>query len=702
MNILILLILNLLLNFKGDKPAGNNPVWPITNERFGSQIIHTPGSYIGKEYNEFSLFIGGKKGSYVVSPVDGKIVSVLYGYLNSLKNAQSFSEEYFQQLKDGNSGSTNIDPKYVTLTIGIEIASGDILYFLGIDKYRPLKTGAQIRQGDTLGLLSYAYKEIKAPSLIVGRSLKGINADPMTPLGLKTTFKHNYHKINPLETVDQDKLVADFLIFRKSLEEGHPGLYDYIAKPELDKIFDSIFQSIDKPMNPLDFEDIMALVVRSVRDGHLQFLSNFDESRLIDYQKHKMVSWPLRMGWKGDILMVTGATEANKHLLGSVVKSINGISADSLKKRVEKYCYAEGFVKSSCDFFLFTAWLTRLPDIIQLPYDESLFIVFDDGTNLKVESYNKSKKHSCEPVLPSWARYIKIFNRSITYKLLNDSTAFLDLSTFKINDIQNDTIFDFVKEITTKEIPNVIIDVRYNDGGDIDVLTSIFSLFAREPFRLSEAEKVNSNGTYDFFQHTQNYAGVEGVFASYQELKGKSGYWLPKIDIPQYLPNDTINYKGNIYILANEESFSAASMFAALMRKYSRGLIIGRETANPYHQMYADKFAHVQLPNTQIVVRIPLVKTVFDTTINAKVPFGRGVLPDYEIPFYIAELEFKTDAYIEKAKDLIARKIYLEPQNSVEKENGLPKNSIIWILAVMSLGVIIVVYYFKKRRREES
>lgn len=669
-------------------------IWPVSNERFGSQIIYTPGSYIGQEYNEASLFIGGKRGSFIISPVDGKIISVFYLYLHSLKTSQVFSETYFDQFRNTKISSSDIDPLYITLTIGIEIATGDILYLSGIEKDRILKTGKRIMQGDTLGLLAYAYKGVNVPSLQIGRSVNGINSDPMGPLGLKTTFNQNTHKLNPLDKITADRLKADFLIFRESLEEGHPGLYDYIAKPELDKIFDNKFQSINIPLSIIEFEGILTSVVQSVRDKHIQFLTNYDEYKLIDYNRNNMVNWPIRMGWEGNFLLVSGATQTYKSLVGKTIISINGISADSLKKRAEKYCPREGIVKSSCDFYLFTTWITELPRILNLPEDKSLFILFKDGTEIKLESSSKPNSKN-EPVLPLWKGYIKVWNRDIQCKIMNDSTALIDLSTFALNDIQIDTIFNFIRTVALKEIPNLIIDVRYNDGGDPEAVASIFSLFAREAFRLTEAEKVNSKSTYDFFQYTQNYKGIDRLFVDYQEIKGKSGYWLPTKYLHEFFPNDTLQYKGHIYILANEHSFSAASLFVSLMRKYKRGMIIGRETANPYNQMYADKFAHVVLPNTQIIVRIPLIKKVFDTTKNINIQFGRGVLPDYEIPLQRLELEFLTDTYVEKANELIAQRIFLRSENSVVIEKDLKIKSVILVLAVLGFLVIISVVYFR-------
>lgn len=689
---LMILLIILLLLVQG---RSNNVqhIWPISNNTFGSNIIYSPGSYIGQEYNGTNLFVGGKLGSYVISPVDGKIISVFFQYLYSLKRSEIYSEVYIDQLKKSKSDYSSIDLKNITLTIGIEIAPGDILYLSGIGKDRLLKTGSRLKHGDTLGLLAYAYKEVNSPSLMIGRSINGISADPMEPLGLKTTFNQNYPKVDPLELISPDSLKADFLIFRASLEEGHPGLYDYILKAKLDKIFDSIFQSIHSPLSVLDFEDILVSLTQLIRDQHTQILTNYDEIKLRDYKMRKMQVWPVRIGWEDNFLVVTGATHTYKSLIGKTIKSINGIEASSLKKRAGKYCFREGYVESSRDFYLFTSWMIELPAILNLEDDKSLSIVFSDGTNLRVESVTLSNLKN-DQVLPSWKGYLNRWNKDITYKLVNDSTALVDLSTFDLNDVQTDSIFHFIRRIVLKGVPNLIIDVRYNKGGDHESVATIFSLFAQKPFRLTEAEKVNRKGTYNLFHYTQNFEGVDNLFKDYKEIAGKSGYWLPSEKITEYFPNDSLKYKGHIYILANEHSFSAASLFVALMHKYHLGIIIGRETANPYHQMYADKFALVQLPNTQIVVRIPLVKRVFDTTENTRILFGQGVLPDFMIPLVRGELEFQTDTYVEKAVELIANRIFMHYEDDILLGRNQSKKLLFAVLAVVILSMVITILYY--------
>jgi len=112
-------------------------------------------------------------------------------------------------------------------------------------------------------------------------------------------------------------------------------------------------------------------------------------------------------------------------------------------------------------------------------------------------------------------------------------------------------------------------------------------------------------------------------------------------------------------VLTNERSTSASTVFAGLVHKHRRGVIVGRETGSAYHQVKALKFANLRLPNSQIDVNVPLVKIVFDTA-TSRIPHWRGVLPDFELPLSLEEMSFENgDMILDYAKELIERGEYL-------------------------------------------
>lgn len=134
-------------------------------------------------------------------------------------------------------------------------------------------------------------------------------------------------------------------------------------------------------------------------------------------------------------------------------------------------------------------------------------------------------------------------------------------------------------------------------------------------------------------------------------------------------------------------------MFAGWVKKQNRGVIVGRETGSAYHQMKAENFTQYILPISDIAIQIPIIKIVFDTVVNERFPFGRGVLPDYPVNFTPEELSFAHgDSILNYTLQLIhdGKYIYyVEPVEETlgaidETEGGFP-----W-LWVVGGGVVVL------------
>ncbi|MEG2514222.1 MAG: S41 family peptidase, partial [Bacteroidaceae bacterium] len=270
-----------------------------------------------------------------------------------------------------------------------------------------------------------------------------------------------------------------------------------------------------------------------------------------------------------------------------------------------------------------------------------------------------------------------------------------------LNEVEMARITEFISSISEPNYPHLIIDVRNNPGGSEEVAAKIFSYIAQEAFYSSIYCQINKKEGFDFFKYCTNYVPEqEDLFSEYVSIKGKSGYFLNTNN--EILPNEKINFKGKIYVLTNERSFSASTQLAAWVHKYRRGVIVGRETGSAYHQMKALKFAYLQLPNSHVVVNIPLVKTVFDTCVN-RIPFGRGVLPNYALPLSLEELSFETgDAILNYAQELIQNGDYLKEIKQTEI-SAIQKSTKFYICLVMLLlsafMIYFIIYYTKRIKR---
>ena len=206
-------------------------------------------------------------------------------------------------------------------------------------------------------------------------------------------------------------------------------------------------------------------------------------------------------------------------------------------------------------------------------------------------------------------------------------------------------------------VPNLIIDVRQNPGGDVKVCNQLLSWFIDRPTTATtHYDKVNSNSTYQSFVHCTNYSPDDKPFEDYVAREGQEGFYNPSTIDAIVIPDSALHYDGRLYVLIDETSKSAATDFPAQLVRCGRAKTVGRETGTGYHYMTAVKFAHLSLPNSHIEFTLPLVKSVLDDSATDRFPAQRGLLPDVEVPltyeeFYTSE----GDPILDKVLNIINR-----------------------------------------------
>ena len=172
------------------------------------------------------------------------------------------------------------------------------------------------------------------------------------------------------------------------------------------------------------------------------------------------------------------------------------------------------------------------------------------------------------------------------------------------------------------------------------------------------------------------------------------------------MPDSAHQYKGRVYVLTNGRSLSCATIFPAVLVRNRRGVSVGRETGSAYHFINAYESAHIMLPNLMRVIAIPMVKVVFDTTVCARTPWGRGLLPDYNVPLTYRELlmgdDGETDVMLEYALQLIADGKYLSAADPFAESDAPKHNKHLWIWIAAAIGAIALLAILIRSKRRTN
>ena len=619
--------------------------WPIAGAEAGTGIICAPQGYIEGEFNFDNLFIGAEEGAEVVAPADGVITFVSTGYLTDLCHSTSYHSDKttFDEQKEDIKTRINksMDPKYLCGHIGINIGNGRMIWINGLSGNETLKEGQRIKKGDPIGRVAYSYHKIKRPSISIGISLNGKPDDPMMPFGIMSSFIPP--KIAPPVTAVTNKQAReDFLLYIEALKELFPGLYEIITPEELERYIAETVARIDAHKGKWPVEELRNLMQKAVAKVHDSHIHMSPPAKTANNQADSVPYLPqIRFGWIGGTLVCTNAFKTYEHLIGKPISSVNGMTADSMKAAVLPYI--GGYDRNAAEYVNYI--LAKEADIFLLshkPWGDgscNMNVEFTDGQTINLKGYDTKAGYPSR-VYGQEFFSINRWKDSYGTKILNESTAYIGFNDISLYQTQWEEIAAFIRSIADKE--NLIIDLRNTLGGWADATEKVYSYIASNPVAVST-----------------NYPGMTDLsdqFAAFEPVEGKEGLYDRSAEGRLIVPDPVTNYKGKVYVLVNEKSGSAATLFPALVIKEGRGVVIGRETNSGYHHMTAEKFADTRLPNSDLRIKIPLVELGFDTVVTERIPYGRGVIPDHIIPLTLNELNYRNgDAILNYTLDLITK-----------------------------------------------
>lgn len=694
--------LSFLLLFSGILCQAQSYLWPISGYSAGEGIISQPQQYIEGQLNYEELYISAPFGQVVVSPVDGYVSDLFVAekktrfeinYWDIRKG--SFDETITQIISVYKENASN--PKYLSGYISIRTNDGRFIQIGGLRGSRILSTGMHLEKGEEIGTVGYDYKAFSAPHISLSvRNSTMDPLDPLKPFGLRSHFI-DLKEVKAPESLSRTEAEEDLKVLFDAYQECYPLLSERISKERFSSYRDSCLSSLPDIVDYIHFYyTVRSTTTRQfINDSHLSLLTP------IPARTNQYLVPRLRLGILDDSLVVVSTPLGMEQYLTKSIKMLNGISSDFWIHNVNNNLtlYDGDAIQSKCDKKL-DGW--------NLVYGESVHslksqrIVFSDGEVFNDEwIINNSITRSPSQVSEkSYFKNKNINNEHFSFDYPCDSVLLLALGTFSLEEEEFNTIKDSLLS-QSRRFPNLIIDVRNNGGGDERIMGKLLSLFVDSPIKgISPYEMVNDTSSYESFKYSSNFPEGVTPFSNYAYDRSKEGFCKQPEWVDYVLTSQRDRYKGRIYILTGESTYSAATLFASYLVRADRAVTVGRETPTGYHQMRANTFLDLRLPNSRIDIRIPLVKCVFDEVVSERTPNNRGLLPDYFVPITFDEVyTSKNDLILEKALEIISQNQYINRPLFVSANNPrLINPGVTLIFSCIVLLLIVVSFLLRKRR----
>jgi len=437
----------------------------------------------------------------------------------------------------------------------------------------------------------------------------------------------------PLPKMAAAPLVEDIVLLKKILEANHPSLYWYTSKDSIDYYFNETIAGITDSLNEMEYKNRLSKLVAHIRCGHttVRFSKAYGKVAAM----YRYPQFPLALKVWDDSLVVLGTAYRNDSIFkrGTIVTAINQRTPVQLLDTMYQYTSTDGYGvnhKSQVISGNFPGWYkTILGDA-----DSIYTIRYIDSTGKEKETTLKAYR----PVIDTSRqgrqaiRETRLTRREIRkLNLLNKrsmvidtaaSTAFIRLTTFTGGRLKSFFRRSF-KTLSRLSIQNLVIDLRENGGGNVSNSIRLTQYLADKPFKVGDTiAAISRKFEYGRYIKPTFIYWMAMNFGARKEKDGKIHY--RRYERHYYSPSTTNHFNGKVYLIQGGYTFSASTMFISQLQGQSNVKVVGEESGGGYYGNSAMHIPKITLPNSGIVVSLPMYRLVMDKD-RVK---GRGIMPD--------------------------------------------------------------------------
>lgn len=454
------------------------------------------------------------------------------------------------------------------------------------------------------------------------------------------------------QTFSPEQIKSDMAFLKARFEKMHPGMYYYNEPATYDSVYQRLYNGVKERMTYQEVFQYISPLVTMVEDGHTSykfknkqygkkpkllpfFISEIDSRYYISYNA------------TADTTLVRGTEllKINDEPMPQIIHNLQSIYGTDNGNPSSKQYYA-----------------TRIFNIFYYKYygpTDSVHISYKlpDTTAIETRFIKSLPRPEINKTIAK--RYKSALRSNFDYAIL-DSTeriAKLDITSFsmkgKFLDVGQWKFKRMLKkrfaQIEQNKIEHLIVDFRGNGGGFIPNITRTMKYFAKEPFSLMDTVYFKKQAfkkvapLYTIFPPVMTRL----LFKSYNE---NFYYRKPKKD-KMYKPEKNNHFDNEVYFLMDGGSYSATTFTMALAYDMGIGTFIGQPPGGANWGSFASTWNDFKLPNSKIVVHMPLFKLTHQLPNKRSKSFV--LTPDYEVEQGFKDFMKRKDTVVEFTLDLI-------------------------------------------------
>lgn len=389
--------------------------------------------------------------------------------------------------------------------------------------------------------------------------------------------------------ISRSKASADIDTLIYTLSEVHPNIYSNISESSLNSQIADLKANLQDSISVIELYKALAPIVAQIGDAHTTMVLPYREV-MIEAGKYIPV-FPTIDSNTGK--MFVKASVGNCVPYDSEILSINGISA---KEMVEKML---AFVGGEREFFRLTMIDNNIMGLFHMLFAAPEYDITytppsgAGGLSGGLLPAVEADKLNSELVLSP--KILKLTEEHggeepYTFRIIDGrKVAVMNFDAcvdVKGMQVFADSMFTVLRE---QGIKDLIIDVRYNGGGNSNVGDVLLNYIAPKPFAQYGKTLVKVTPTT--------------IALTGNRYEKPDTHLYPESPVSRHEPlPEAQRFAGNVYLLTSHTTFSSASSFAWAFKEAGCGTVIGEETGG-MSVHYGDVIGF-RLPNSGLSVNV--------------------------------------------------------------------------------------------------
>lgn len=411
--------------------------------------------------------------------------------------------------------------------------------------------------------------------------------------------------------------------------EYHPACIDSIRFDSVATAFQVAYYEAAKPMNELQFLRQLRLTLNTLRCGHTTAIPSESFYRYYRNAKPKPL-FPIQVYEKESGLYVryNGSNDSTISA-GDRLLSINQVPVSAISKSISEFLPADGYHNSFKSFHLSLNFPTYYLFLKGPSYAyESGLVDSMGGYSSHIFALRSQGRASTKPQPMKSVKLIKTDRyRALGQLASNPKVGYLRVYGFGGSSLWYANAF---AEIERRGYRNLVLDLRGNSGGSLFSANQLLTYLVEDTFSLRferEKKKVRLNGNSNLnFVMRFTMRMFDWMPAKTRKLLGSTCEKIGEKRIYRFRfePKNQHRFRGQVVVLMDGGTFSAASLVAAMLRKKMQTPLLGEESGGAASGSNAMMMPTLTLPRTKMRVTLPLYHLNHEM---GDVPF-RGLQPD--------------------------------------------------------------------------